>query len=120
MTMLHLQAVRQPAPVSRPAVASASRRSPVLPDALCNFVIGGLDDLSRLLVSAGVSANTITATCIGLGAGAGVLLSLGFFGLAGLVMIVASLGDALDGLVARRSGTVSVAGALLDASGDRY
>jgi CDP-diacylglycerol--glycerol-3-phosphate 3-phosphatidyltransferase len=35
-------------------------------------------------------------------------------------MIVASLGDALDGLVARRSGTVSVAGALLDASGDRY
>jgi CDP-diacylglycerol--glycerol-3-phosphate 3-phosphatidyltransferase len=120
MTMLHLQAVRQPAPVSRPAVPSASRGSPVLPDALCNFVIGGLDDLSRLLVSAGVSANAITAACIGLGGVAGVLLSLGHFGLAGLVMIVASLGDALDGLVARRSGTVSVAGALLDASGDRY
>jgi len=119
MTMLHLQAVR-PAPVARPAAASASRGSPVLPDALCNFVVGGLDDLSRLLVAAGVSANAITAACIALGAVAGVLLSLGYFGLAGLVMIVASLGDALDGLVARRSGTVSVAGALLDASGDRY
>ena len=36
------------------------------------------------------------------------------------LMVVASLGDAIDGLVARRSGTVSVGGALLDASGDRY
>ena len=35
-------------------------------------------------------------------------------------MVVASLGDALDGLVARRSDSVSVGGALLDASGDRY
>ena len=120
MTMLHLQAVRRTAPVPRAAEASASRGSPVLPDALCNLVIGGLDEVSRVLVRLGVSANFITATCIVLGAVAGVLLSLGFFGLAGLVMIVASLGDALDGLVARRSGTVSVAGALLDASGDRY
>jgi len=35
-------------------------------------------------------------------------------------MVAASLGDALDGLVARRTGTASVAGALLDASVDRY
>jgi CDP-diacylglycerol--glycerol-3-phosphate 3-phosphatidyltransferase len=120
MTMLHLQAVRQPAPVALPAAPSASRGSPVLPDALCNLVIGALDDVSRLLVSAGVSANAITGACIALGAAAGALLSFGYFGLAGAVMIVASLGDALDGLVARRSRTVSVAGALLDASGDRY
>jgi len=120
MTILHLPTVRQPAPIPRPTIVSASRGSPVLPDAVCNLVIGALDDVSRVLVSAGISANTITATCIGLGAVAGVLLGLGYFGLAGLVMIVASLGDALDGLVARRSGTVSVAGALLDASGDRY
>jgi CDP-diacylglycerol---glycerol-3-phosphate 3-phosphatidyltransferase len=120
MTMLHLQAVQRPAPAARPAVPSASRGSRVLPDVLCNLVVGALDDLSRLLVSAGVSANAITGACIALGAAAGVLLGLGYFGLAGLVMIVASLGDALDGLVARRSGTVSVAGALLDASGDRY
>jgi CDP-diacylglycerol---glycerol-3-phosphate 3-phosphatidyltransferase len=34
--------------------------------------------------------------------------------------VAASLGDALDGLVARRTGSASVAGALLDASIDRY
>ncbi len=97
-----------------------SRSSLVLPDALCNGVIRVLDEVSAGLVALGVSANVITSVSIALGAAAGVLLSLGYFGLAGLVMVVASLGDALDGLVARRSGTVSVAGALLDASGDRY
>jgi CDP-diacylglycerol--glycerol-3-phosphate 3-phosphatidyltransferase len=35
-------------------------------------------------------------------------------------MSIASLGDAVDGRVARRSGSASVGGALLDASADRY
>src|SRR5271166_296059 len=118
MTMLHLHAVRQQPRVS--SAPAASRGSRVLPEALCNLVIGALDEVSAVLVSAGVSANLITSLCIALGAGAGVLLAFGEFGPAAIVMILASLGDALDGLVARRSGTVSVAGALLDASGDRY
>jgi CDP-diacylglycerol--glycerol-3-phosphate 3-phosphatidyltransferase len=113
MTMSHLQlARRHPHPVSRVSL--------VLPDAACAAVLRGLDHVATALIALGVSANVITSLCIALGAGAGVLLAFGQFGFAAAAMVVASLGDAVDGLVARRSGSVSVAGALLDASGDRY
>jgi CDP-diacylglycerol--glycerol-3-phosphate 3-phosphatidyltransferase len=112
MTMSHFQAARRSLPFARPSL--------VLPDAACAAVLRGLDYLSGGLVALGVSANSVTSLCIALGAGAGVLLAFGQFGVAAALMVVASLGDAIDGLVARRSGTVSVGGALLDASGDRY
>jgi phosphatidylglycerophosphate synthase len=67
-----------------------------------------------------VSANAVTLFGVGLAAVAGVLLSLGRFGPAAVAMGLAALGDALDGQVARRSRSVSVGGALLDASADRY
>jgi len=49
-----------------------------------------------------------------------VLLALGHFGVASLVFVVASLGDTLDGQVARQTQTAGPAGALFDASVDRY
>jgi hypothetical protein len=113
MTMSHVQAAGKVAP-------AASRASLVLPEAICAAVLRGLDQVAGRLVALGISANAITSLCIALGATAGVLLAFGEFGIAAVAMVVASLGDALDGLVARRSGSVSVAGALLDASGDRY
>ena len=67
-----------------------------------------------------VTANTITRTCLALGFVAGLLLADGLFALAAVVMIAASLGDALDGMVARRSHSATAVGALLDASCDRY
>jgi CDP-diacylglycerol--glycerol-3-phosphate 3-phosphatidyltransferase len=100
--------------------AQAKRASLVLPEAVCRAVLGSLDHAARALVRLGVSANVITSLSIALGALGGVLLGFGKFGLAAAAMVVASLGDALDGLVARRGGSASVAGALLDASGDRY
>jgi CDP-diacylglycerol--glycerol-3-phosphate 3-phosphatidyltransferase len=111
MTMSHVQAARR-VPLARPSL--------VLPDAAVAGVLRALDHVANGLVALGISANAITSLCIALGAGAGVLLAFGQFGYAATLMIVASLGDAIDGLVARRSGTVSVGGALLDASGDRY
>jgi CDP-diacylglycerol--glycerol-3-phosphate 3-phosphatidyltransferase len=111
MTM-HFQATRQS--------ASLSRTSLLLPDVVCAVALRALDQVASGLVSLGISANTITSLCIALGASAGVLLAFGQFGLAVTAMVVASLGDAIDGLVARRSGTASVGGALLDATGDRY
>src|SRR5882672_1252511 len=96
------------------------RTSLVLPDAVCMIATHALDRIARLLVAIGVSANAVTWTCIALGALAGVLLGFGRFGLAATALVAASLGDALDGMVARRSGATSTAGALLDASGDRY
>jgi CDP-diacylglycerol--glycerol-3-phosphate 3-phosphatidyltransferase len=96
------------------------RTSLVLPDSLVAVVLRSLDATARVLVELGVSANAITSGSIVLGALGGVLLGFGQFGLAAIAMVIASLGDAVDGLVARRSGSSSVAGALLDASGDRY
>ena len=54
------------------------------------------------------------------GAGAGLLLAWGHFGMAGVLFVAASCGDALDGLVARATRTESPGGAVLDASVDRY
>jgi phosphatidylglycerophosphate synthase len=113
MTMSHLQAAQKIAP-------AASRASLVLPDAICAAVLRALDQVAGWFVALGISANMVTSFCIALGALAGVLLALGQFGFAAAAMAIASLGDAVDGLVARRSGSVSVGGALLDASGDRY
>lgn len=113
-------AIQFPVPVTRHHAGSASRASLVLPEAACGAVLRGLDVAADRMVAVGISANAITGCCIALGIVGGVLLGLGHFGLAAIAMIVASLGDALDGLVARRGNTVSVAGALLDASGDRY
>ncbi len=110
--MSHVQAARRSLPLARPSL--------VLPDAAVAAVLRALDHVANGLVALGISANAITSLCIALGVGAGVLLAFGQFGYAATLMIIASLGDAIDGLVARRSGTVSVGGALLDATGDRY
>jgi len=103
-----------------PRAATSARTSLVLPDRLCAAVLRGLDQVAGGLIAVGVSANLVTGSCIALGMGAGILLAFGQFGLATMAMVVASLGDAVDGLVARKSRSASVAGALLDASGDRY
>jgi CDP-diacylglycerol--glycerol-3-phosphate 3-phosphatidyltransferase len=112
MTMMHFQAARRVAPLTRTSV--------VLPDVVVAAALRRLDQIAAGLVALGISANTVTSLCIALGAGAGVLLAFDQFALAAVLMVIASFGDAIDGLVARRSGTVSVGGALLDASGDRY
>ena len=54
------------------------------------------------------------------GAASGVALAHGDFGWATLGLLVACVGDGLDGPVARRTRTASTAGALFDASADRY
>jgi CDP-diacylglycerol--glycerol-3-phosphate 3-phosphatidyltransferase len=79
-----------------------------------------LGPVVRILVDAGVSANTVTAASLVFGLGAGVLLSYGHFGIAAVLLVVASVGDAVDGLVARASRTSSAGGALFDACVDRY
>ena len=112
MTMSHFQTARRAAPLLRSSL--------VLPDVLTAGALRGLDQVATGVVALGISANTITSLCIALGAAAGVLLAFGQFGFAAALMVVASLGDAIDGLVARRTGTVTVGGALLDASGNRY
>jgi phosphatidylglycerophosphate synthase len=79
-----------------------------------------LTPVARWLGDAGVSANAISLSRLALAMLAATLLAAGWLGLAGILMIAASLADALDGLVARHCKTASVGGALLDAAVDRY
>jgi phosphatidylglycerophosphate synthase len=79
-----------------------------------------LQPVARACVQWGVSANTITFLSLILGAGAGVAIGFGRPGLAGLLATLSALGDGLDGLVARQSGTASDAGETFDAAVDRY
>lgn len=76
--------------------------------------------LARACVAAGVSANAVSWTSLGLAACAGESLALGHFGVGALLSVASSACDALDGLVARETGTESDAGEVLDAAVDRY
>jgi len=97
-----------------------TRRPAALSGAPVRVAVAAVDRAADWLVARRVPANAITSAGIALAAVAGVLLGFGRFGWAVVPMAIASAGDALDGMVARRSGTASVGGALLDASGDRY
>ena len=80
----------------------------------------GTVPLVHCLVAARVSAHAITAFALLAGVASGVALAFGDFGWATLGLLVAFVGDALDGPVARQTRTASTAGALFDASADRY
>jgi CDP-diacylglycerol--glycerol-3-phosphate 3-phosphatidyltransferase len=82
--------------------------------------LGELERLAAVFVRLGITANAVTLSSLVLATIGGVLLCLGLLGLACPVMVIASLGDAIDGLIARRTRSASVGGALLDASVDRY
>jgi CDP-diacylglycerol--glycerol-3-phosphate 3-phosphatidyltransferase len=97
-----------------------TRSSLVLPGAWLDAALWCLDHVARGFIALGVTASAITVSSLVLAGIAGTLLAFGQFGWAGVAMVAASLGDALDGMVARRTGSASVAGALLDASVDRY
>jgi CDP-diacylglycerol--glycerol-3-phosphate 3-phosphatidyltransferase len=99
---------------------SDTRTSLWLPRTVLDVALWGLDHVARGLIGLGITANTITVSSVALAGIGGALLAFGHFGAAAVAMVIASLGDALDGIVARRTGSASVSGALLDASVDRY
>jgi CDP-diacylglycerol--glycerol-3-phosphate 3-phosphatidyltransferase len=102
------------------AALAAQHRSIALPRAASAMTHWALDPLVRLLLAAEVSANTITGCSLLAGAVGGLALAFGHFGMAAALLVASSLGDALDGLVARGGHTESPGGALFDASVDRY
>jgi CDP-diacylglycerol--glycerol-3-phosphate 3-phosphatidyltransferase len=75
--------------------------------------------VGRRLVRAGVSANAVTLASVPLAACAAVALAQGHYGVGALFGGLSYACDALDGLVARSTGTASDAGEVLDAACDR-
>jgi CDP-diacylglycerol--glycerol-3-phosphate 3-phosphatidyltransferase len=76
--------------------------------------------IGDVCVRLGITANAITWGSLLVAALAGAAVAMGHLGLGALLSVVAAAADALDGLVARKSGTASDAGEVLDASVDRY
>lgn len=73
----------------------------------------------RLLVRLGVTPNALTLAGLAGAVAAGALILAGWWVAAGIVFVVASLMDTLDGSVARATGTATPFGAFLDSTFDR-
>ncbi|MES1172573.1 MAG: CDP-alcohol phosphatidyltransferase family protein [Bacteroidota bacterium] len=79
-----------------------------------------VNPLVAILNRWGVTPDAVTAWSLLPALSAGVAVSQGYFGLACILATIASLGDTIDGLLARRRGSASDAGEALDAVVDRY
>ena len=78
-----------------------------------------INAMVRVLASAGVHPNILTAIGVCINVGCGVLFGVGEFFWAGIVLIIANSFDMLDGNVARLTGNVTKFGGFLDSSLDR-
>jgi CDP-diacylglycerol---glycerol-3-phosphate 3-phosphatidyltransferase len=79
-----------------------------------------VEPIVRGLAALGVTPNGLTWAAFVFGIGAGVALAFGQFGLATLLATCCTIGDILDGQVARLTNSGSNKGELLDAAVDRY
>lgn len=79
-----------------------------------------LEPVGRAAASLGLSANAVTVLSLLISLAGAVAIAAGHFGVGGALTVIAALGDALDGVVARQTRTTSAAGEVLDASVDRY
>jgi phosphatidylglycerophosphate synthase len=91
-----------------------------LPERVMHTGYAWIDLLARVAGGAGLSADAVSWLSLGLGLAAGGLVAVGWLGCAAWALALSGLCDGLDGAVARRQGTSSPAGAVLDSVLDRY
>lgn len=91
----------------------------VIPDRAARATRGGLAPLGRWLATIGVSANAITAIGVALTIAGSSLIALERPLAAVGVLVVGSLADTLDGVVARATGGGTRLGAFFDSTADR-
>jgi CDP-diacylglycerol---glycerol-3-phosphate 3-phosphatidyltransferase len=103
----------------RSEVLSLPHREPSGPFSLKDAFRQLLRPLVRLLSDLRVRPDTLTILGWTLSVSSAVLFGLGYARVAGLVMLLGGLFDALDGAVARESNRMSAFGAFLDSTLDR-
>ena len=79
----------------------------------------GLDPIGASLRRAGVSADALTVMGILIAAAGAVVIGNGYLKLGFVFLVLTGIPDALDGAVAKASGTSSVRGAFFDSVSDR-
>jgi CDP-diacylglycerol---glycerol-3-phosphate 3-phosphatidyltransferase len=94
--------------------------SPLLGKAAMEMGYWAMRPVARLCIGLGLSANAVSWISLVLAAVAGAALAVGYFGVAAAVSLASSACDALDGMIARETGTASDSGEVLDAAIDRY
>ncbi len=85
-----------------------------------DWIATPLNQIARALEGTGVSPNTLTVIGFALTAIVALILATGNLFLGGLLLIFAALFDTLDGALARSTDQVTVFGAFLDSTLDRY
>lgn len=88
-----------------------------------SFMHWGYAWVERLAAAAlwlGLSATAVSWLSLIPGLAAGLAFALGYSGWAAWLLALSGLADGMDGAMARRQGTASRAGAVLDSSLDRY
>jgi CDP-diacylglycerol---glycerol-3-phosphate 3-phosphatidyltransferase len=98
---------------------SLPHREPRRPFSIKDTLRQLLHPLVRLLSALRVRPDTLTILGWTLSVGSAVLFGLGYARIAGVVMLLGGLFDALDGAVARESNRMSAFGAFLDSTLDR-
>lgn len=93
---------------------------PLLGKVPMEAVYAAILPLGRGLARIGVSANAVSIASLAIAAAAGVLFATGHFGAGAAVAVIATLADALDGIVARETRTSNRFGQVLDTTIDRY
>ncbi|HET6280141.1 MAG TPA: CDP-alcohol phosphatidyltransferase family protein [Polyangia bacterium] len=98
----------------------ARGRSVLVGTYLRNYIVWVMRPLWLLVLSSGVSANTVTGLAALLGMGSGVAVALGHFALGGWLFLFSGILDVMDGRLARARGQVSPIGVAFDSVLDRY
>jgi CDP-diacylglycerol--glycerol-3-phosphate 3-phosphatidyltransferase len=111
--------------VSRSGAARESRieragGSPLLGKAVMEMGYWAMRPVARACIAVGLSANAVSWLSLALAGVAGAALAAGAFGVAAVVSLASAACDALDGMIARDTGTASDSGEVLDAAVDRY
>ena len=105
---------------ARHARVAAEGESALLGNGFLEMLYSSVVPVGTMLARAGVSADDVTWASLAFGVGAGFALGAGHFGVGALLAMISAAGDAIDGFVARATGTASQRGEVLDASIDRY
>jgi phosphatidylglycerophosphate synthase len=94
--------------------------SPLLGKGAMEMGYWAMRPVARACIAAGITANAVSFASLALAALAGIALGAGAFGVGAVLSLASSACDALDGMVARETGTAGDAGEVLDAAIDRY
>lgn len=92
----------------------------LLPKETLQMGYWAIQPLATLLIRLHLTPRSLTWSSLVFGLSAGLSLASGRFGWGALLATVSAVLDALDGLVARKTGSASASGAVLDSSIDRY